>query len=110
MTLEKILGKDAKYLLEHKCLGVPAQSLCLPGPDFVSRVWEASDRPIPVLRSLANLFSHGHLGGSGYLSILPVDQGIEHSAAASFAPNPIYFDPVNIVELALEAGCSGVAA
>ncbi|UQZ87937.1 class I fructose-bisphosphate aldolase [Deltaproteobacteria bacterium Smac51] len=110
MTVEKYLGEQAQYLLEHKCQAISAEALCLPGPDYVSRVWEASDRPIPVLRSLQNLFSHGRLANTGYLSILPVDQGVEHSAAASFAPNPIYFDPANIVELALEAGCSGVAS
>ncbi len=108
--IEKILGAEAKSLLEHKCQTVPADALTLPGPDFVSRVLADSDRPIPVLRSLQTLYDHGRLGGSGYLSILPVDQGIEHSAAASFAPNPIYFDPENIVRLAMEAGCSAVAS
>ncbi len=108
--LEKILGDEAKSLLDHKCKTIPADSLTLPGPDFVSRVFADSDRPIPVLRSLQALYGHGRLGGSGYLSILPVDQGVEHSAAASFAPNPLYFDPENIVKLALAAGCSGVAS
>lgn len=108
--IEKYLGDEAKYLLDHKCKTVEAKALTLPGPDFVSRVMADSDRPIPVLRSLQNLYDHGRLGGTGYLSILPVDQGIEHSAAASFAPNPIYFDPENIVKLALEAGCSAVAS
>jgi len=108
--IEKYLGAEARSLLEHKCETVSSDALTLPGPDFVSRVFVDSDRPIPVLRSLQTLFNHGRLGGSGYLSILPVDQGIEHSAAASFAPNPIYFDPVNIVNLAIEAGCSAVAS
>lgn len=108
--LEKILGSEAKSLLDHKCQTVPAESLTLPGPDFVSRVFAQSDRSIPVLRSLQALYSHGRLADTGYLSILPVDQGIEHSAAASFAPNPAYFDPENIVKLALEAGCSAVAS
>lgn len=108
--IEKYLGDEAKYLLDHKCRTVAAKDLTLPGPDFVSRVLADSDRPIPVLRSLQSLYDHGRLGGTGYLSILPVDQGIEHSAAASFAPNPLYFDPENIVKLALEAGCSAVAS
>ncbi|MDR1048275.1 MAG: class I fructose-bisphosphate aldolase [Synergistaceae bacterium] len=106
----KLLGKDAKNLLEHRCKTVPAESLSLPGPDFPERVWAASDRSIPVLRSLAALYGHGRLAGTGYVSILPVDQGVEHSAGASFGPNPIYFDPENIVKLAVEAGCSGVAS
>lgn len=108
--IEKHLGPEAKSLLDHKCTAVPAASLTLPGPDFVSRVVAQSDRSIPVLRSLQTLYSHGRLANTGYLSILPVDQGIEHSAAASFAPNPAYFDPENIVKLALEAGCSAVAS
>ena len=104
------LGKDAEYLLAHECKTFKKDSLILPGPDFIDRVFAHSDRPIPVLRSLQQLFNHGRLGGTGYLSILPVDQGIEHSAAASFAPNPIYFDPENIVKLALEGGCNAVAS
>jgi len=108
--IEKILGDESKELLEHKCQTVGAEALTLPGPDFVSRVFAASDRSIPVLRSLQSFYDHGRLAGSGYLSILPVDQGIEHSAGASFAPNPAYFDPENIVKLALEAGCSAVAS
>ncbi|GHS87977.1 fructose-bisphosphate aldolase [Synergistales bacterium] len=107
--IAKLLGKDAKNLLEHKCK-VSSSSLHLPGPDFIDRVWSASDRPIPVLRSLSSLYGHGRLAGTGYISILPVDQGIEHSAGASFAPNPVYFDPENIVKLAIEAGCNGVAS
>lgn len=110
IDIEKYLGDEATSLLDHKCLTVDARDLVLPGPDFVSRVMAASDRPIQVLRSLQNLYDHGRLAGTGYLSILPVDQGVEHSAAASFAPNPIYFDPENIVKLAQEGGCSGVAS
>ncbi|RRD63957.1 class I fructose-bisphosphate aldolase [Fretibacterium sp. OH1220_COT-178] len=108
--IEKLLGKDAEFLLGHACKTVDAGMLSLPGPDFVDRVWSVSDRPVPVLRSLQALFGHGRLANTGYISILPVDQGIEHSAGASFAPNPIYFDPENIVKLAIEAGCSAVAS
>lgn len=108
--IEKLLGKDAEFLLGHKCATVDSGMLSLPGPDFVDRVWSISDRPVPVLRSLQALFGHGRLADTGYISILPVDQGIEHSAGASFAPNPIYFDPENIVKLAMEAGCSAVAS
>ncbi len=108
--LEKLLGADARGLLEHTCKTVPRELLHLPGPDFVERVFMESDRPIPVLRNLQSVFGHGRLAGSGYLSILPVDQGIEHSAGASFAPNPVYFDPENIVKLAVEGGCNAVAS
>lgn len=108
--IEKLLGKDAEGLLTHKCKTVSADSLCLPGPDFVDRVLAMSDRSIPVLRSLQTMFGHGRLANTGYISILPVDQGIEHSAGASFGPNPMYFDPENIVKLAIEAGCSAVAS
>src|SRR5256884_1308063 len=108
--LEELLGEDASNLLEHKCGTVPKSRLPLPGPDFVSRVWKDSDRSIQVLRNLQTLFDHGRLAGSGYLSILPVDQGIEHTAGASFAPNPIYFDGEKIVELAIEGGCNAVAS
>ena len=104
-----LLGDSASDLLEHTCSTVPADSLTLPGPDFVERVFVNSDRSPQVLRSLQGLFSHGRLGGSGYVSILPVDQGIEHSGAASFAPNPSYFNPSKIVELAIEGGCNAVA-
>lgn len=107
--IEKHLGKDAKSLLDHKP-AVSKESLTLPGPDWIDRTWAFSDRPTPVLRSLGELFNHGRLAGTGYLSILPVDQGIEHSAGASFAPNPIYFDPENICKLAIEAGCNAVAS
>ena len=108
--INTLLGSEAEELLNHKCQGFPKESLHLPGPDFIDRVWVMSDRPVGVLRSLAAMFNHGRLAGTGYLAILPVDQGIEHSAAASFAPNPIYFDPENIVKLAMEGGCSAVAS
>ncbi len=108
--LEEILGADAADLLGHKCGTVPASQLHLPGPDFVDRVWKDSDRPTRVLRSLESLFEHGRLGGTGYLSILPVDQGIEHTAGSSFAPNPIYFDGEKIVQLAIEGNCNAVAS
>jgi len=108
--LEKLLGDSAKDLLEHRCKTVPKEKLHLPGPDFVDRVYTQTDRPAAALRSLAQIFSHGRLGGTGYLSILPVDQGIEHSAGASFAPNPEYFDPENIVKLAIDGGCNAVAS
>ncbi len=110
MDLVSLLGDEATSLLEHKSLGIPKDDLHLPGPDFVSRVMAQSDRPPQVLRNLQSLFDHGRMGGTGYVSILPVDQGIEHSAAASFAPNPAYFDPAKIVELAIEGGCNGVAS
>ncbi|MBU4449456.1 MAG: fructose-bisphosphate aldolase, partial [Proteobacteria bacterium] len=89
--IQSLLGAEADDLLNHKCTGFSKESLHLPGPDFIDRVWMMSDRSPGVLRSLASLFGHGRLAGTGYLSILPVDQGVEHSAAASFAPNPIYF-------------------
>jgi len=108
--VEELLGADAQGLLEHKCETVPKEQLHLPGPDFVDRVWKDSDRPTRVLRSLQSMVEHGRLAGTGYLSILPVDQGIEHSAGASFAPNPIYFDGENIVKLAIEGGCNAVAS
>jgi len=108
--IEQLLGNEAKDLLEHKCATIDKSMLTLPGPDFVDRVTAISDRSIPVMRSMQALFDSGRLAGTGYLSILPVDQGIEHSAGASFAPNPIYFDPENIVKLAVEAGCNAVAS
>jgi class I fructose-bisphosphate aldolase len=110
VNIQQLLGTEAKSLLEHQCKGIPKESLQLPGPDFVDRVWAASDRPLAALRSLQQLFSHGRLAGTGYLSILPVDQGIEHTAGASFAPNPTYFDPESIVKLAIEGGCNAVAS
>ncbi len=105
-----LLGEDAATLLEHRCRTVPSDSIQLPGPDFVDRVFAPSDRNNRVLANLQRMFGHGRLGGTGYLSILPVDQGIEHSAGASFAPNPAYFDPENIVRLAIEGGCNAVAS
>jgi class I fructose-bisphosphate aldolase len=108
--IRKILGEEAVELLGHKCKTVPRENLTLPGGDFVDRIHSNSDRPNNVLRNLQNFFNHGRLGGTGYVSILPVDQGIEHTAGASFAPNPIYFDPENIVKLALEGGCNAVAS
>ncbi len=108
--IQSLLGSEADNLLSHKCTGFPKESLHLPGPDFIDRVCMLSDRSPGVLRSLASLFGHGRLAGTGYLSILPVDQGVEHSAAASFAPNPIYFDPENIIKLALAGGCNAVAS
>ncbi len=104
------LGDEAAYLLDHECGTIPKEHLYLPGPDFVNRVWIGSDRKPRVLGSLQQLFDTGRLGGTGYLSILPVDQGIEHGAGASFAKNPAYFDPRNIVELAIEGGCNAVAS
>src|SRR6266576_3586857 len=108
--LEEVLGPDARDLLEYKCKTVPKEQLHLPGPDFVDRVWKDSDRPTRVLRSLQSILDRGRLGGTGYVSILPVDQGIEHTAGASFAPNPIYFDGAKIVELAIDGGCNAVAS
>ena len=105
-----LLGADANSLLEHRCQTIPSENLYLPGSDFVDRVMIDNNRPNTVLRSMQTLFNHGRLAGTGYLSILPVDQGVEHSAAASFAANPLYFDPKNIVELAIEAGCNCVAS
>jgi fructose-bisphosphate aldolase, class I len=110
MDIAQLLGDEADDLLTHESKGIPKEDLHLPGPDFIGRVFEQTDRSPQVLRNLAALFGSGRLGGTGYLSILPVDQGIEHSAAASFAPNPRYFDPQNIVELAIEAGCNAVAS
>jgi len=105
-----ILGAEAGDLLQHVCKGIPKQLLHLPGPDFVDRVVAPSDRSPAVMRSLQQIFGHGRLAGTGYVSILPVDQGIEHSAGASFAKNPLYFDPENIVKLAMEGGCNAVAS
>jgi fructose-bisphosphate aldolase, class I len=108
--IEELLGADARTLLDHTTKTMPKDQFQLPGPDFVDRVWSLSDRRPSVLRSLQTLFDGGRLAGTGYLSILPVDQGIEHSAGASFAPNPQYFDPNNIVRLAIEGGCNAVAS
>ncbi len=104
------LGPEAEDLLSHRCVGIPRENLHAPGPDFIERVLAHSDRGVPVLRSLQTLFDKGRLGGTGYLSILPVDQGIEHSGGASFAPNPAYFDPENLARLALEGGCNAFAS
>ena len=109
-AITDLLGDQAKSLLAHTCTGIEKSMLTLPGPDYVDRVMAASDRPIPVLRNLQSIFNTGRMAGTGYLSILPVDQGIEHTAGASFAPNPIYFDPENIVKLAIEGGCYAVAS
>lgn len=109
-TIAELLGDECEDLLTHRCDSLPSSQLHLPGKDFVDRVWLGSDRNPRVLRSMETLFGHGRLAGSGYLSILPVDQGIEHSAGASFAPNPIYFDPENIVQLAIEGGCNAVVS
>lgn len=106
----EILGDDAPHLLQHKCKTIPKDMLHLPGPDFMDRVFAASDRPNTVLRNFQMVFNHGRLAGTGHLSILPVDQGLEHSASASFAPNPLYFDPENIVKLAIEGGCNATTS
>ncbi len=109
-SIVNLLGNEARSLLDHECKTISKDRLYLPGPDFIDRVVSQSDRNPKVLRNLAQMFNHGRLGGTGYLSILPVDQGIEHSAGASFAINPDYFDPENIVKLAIEGGCNAVAS
>ncbi len=108
--ISDMLGADAERLLNYSCTGIPRSRLALPGPDFTERVWMDSDRTPSVIGALQRIYDHGRLGGTGYVSILPVDQGIEHSAGASFAKNPDYFDPKNIVELAIEGGCNAVAS
>ena len=108
--IDELLGDEARTLLDYKSQTIPKDQLYLPGPDFIDRVVSESDRSPGVMRSLQSLIDHGRLAGTGYVSILPVDQGIEHSAGASFAPNPQYFDPENIVKLAIEGGCNGVAS
>lgn len=105
-----LLGAEAESLLPHQCVGIPRAMIHAPGPDFVDRVSAQTDRPLAVLRNLQTLLDHGRLAGTGYLSILPVDQGVEHTAAASFAPEPAYMDPERIVELAIEGGCNAVAS
>ena len=110
MDIQGLLGDEAESLLSHESKTIPREDLSLPGPDFIDRVMAGTDRSPQVLRNLQSLFDHGRLGGTGYVSILPVDQGIEHSGAASFAPNPRYFDPAGIVELAIEGGCNAVAS
>ena len=108
--LTSLLGDDADDLLSHQSAGIPADLLHLPGPDFVDRVYAHTDRNPQVLRNLQQLFDNGRLGGTGYVSILPIDQGIEHSGGASFAPNPNYFDPQRLCELAIEGGCNAIAS
>lgn len=108
--IERILGDEAEALLGYECRGISRDQLHLPGSDFVSRVLADSDRSNVVLRNLHTILGHGRLGNTGYVSILPVDQGVEHSAGASFAPNPLYFDPANLVELAIEGGCNAIAS
>lgn len=107
--IEELLGKDADFLLKYKSKTISKDQLHAPNPDFVDQIFAPTNRNTQVLRSLQTLFSHGRLANTGFLSILPIDQGIEHSAGASFAKNPIYFDPENIVKLAIEGGCNGVA-
>src|SRR3989442_4381786 len=108
--LEELLGAETRELLDHKSQTIPKDQIHLPGPDFIDRVVSNSDRSPSVLRSLQSLIDHGRLSGTGYVSILPVDQGVEHSGGASFAPNPAYFDSENIVKLAIEGGCNAVAS
>lgn len=108
--ITELLGQEAQSLLEHQCKTIPKEDIAAPSPDFVDRIFAHSNRSPQVMRSLAQLYNHGNLGGTGYVSILPVDQGIEHTAAASFYKNPAYFNPENIIKLALEAGCNGVAS
>ena len=110
VDIRELLGSEADSLLGHESKGISRDHLTLPGPGWVDQVLAQSDRSIPVLRNLTGMFQHGRLGGTGYLSIFPVDQGIEHSAAASFSKNPEYFDPIRIVELAVSAGCNAVAS
>ncbi len=110
IRIDQLLGNEAADLLNHKCATIPKEEIQIPGPDFVSRIMIPSDRTAAVLRNMQTMFNTGRLAGTGYLSILPVDQGIEHSAGASFAPNPIYFDPENIARLAIEGGCNAVAS
>src|SRR5580692_2940484 len=107
--IQQLPGDEADSLLHHEAKAFPAEHLVLPGPDFLDRVFRDSDRSPSVLRNLGTLYGHGRLGGTGYLSILPVDQGIEHSAAASFSPNPEYFDPARLCDLAIEGGCNAIA-
>jgi fructose-bisphosphate aldolase, class I len=110
VDIQSLLGDEAESLLAHESKGIPRDDLHLPGPDYIERVFSLADRSPQVQRNLQSLYDHGRLGGTGYVSILPVDQGIAHSGAASFAPNPAYFDPARIVELAIEGGCNAVAS
>ncbi|MGH9064164.1 MAG: class I fructose-bisphosphate aldolase [Acidimicrobiales bacterium] len=109
MDVHQLLGDEAESLLGHTCKTIPREELVLPGPDYVDRVFTDTDRPVPVARNLAQVHRTGRLAGTGYLSILPVDQGIEHSAAASFAPYPAYLDPARLCQLAIDGGCSAIA-
>ena len=109
MDIASLLGPDASTLLDHKATAFPKEWLTLPGPDFLHDVFTVSDRSPTVLRNLATLYNHGRLGGTGYVSILPIDQGIEHSAAANFSPNPEYFDPARLCDLAIAADCNAIA-
>ncbi|MCX5771740.1 MAG: class I fructose-bisphosphate aldolase [Candidatus Hydrogenedentes bacterium] len=109
-NVHQLLGEEAEDLLNYKAKGFPKEKLCLPGPDFVDRVLASSDRSPMVLRNFQQILSHGRLAGTGYVSIFPVDQGVEHTAGGSFSPNPLFFDPANIVKLAIEGGCSAVAS
>jgi len=109
-SIAEILGPDASKLLNYEAKGISKNRLYVPGPDFIDRVFSQTDHPVQVLRNFQNILNHGRLGGTGYVSILPVDQGVEHSAGASFAPNPDYFDPEHIVKLAIEGGCNAVAS
>ncbi|MFM9028879.1 MAG: fructose-bisphosphate aldolase, partial [Bacteroidota bacterium] len=109
-TIQELLGPSAESLLKHACKGITKDRLHLPGNDFVDRVFSPSNRSNQTIHSISSLYEHGRLSGTGYLSILPIDQGIEHSAGASFAPNPDYFDPENILKLAIEGGCNAVAS
>ena len=108
--IQSFLGGESENLLSYSCTKIPKNQIIHPGKNWVDKIFKESDRNNRTLRSLQTLFDHGNLAGTGYLSILPVDQGVEHSAGASFAPNPIYFDPENIVKLAIEAGCNAVAS
>lgn len=110
VNIKELLGTQADTLLNHTCKTIRKENIHLPGADFVDRIFQQSNRNPQVLRSLQQLYGTGRLGNTGYMSILPVDQGIEHSAGASFAPNPIYFDSENIVKLAIEGGCNAVAS
>jgi len=108
--IQSLLGSQAEFLLDHNCKTIDKSMIHAPGPDFVDRIFSQTNRSPQVLKSLQQLYGHGRLANTGYLSILPVDQGIEHSAGASFAPNPIYFDSENIIKLAIEGGCNAVAS
>jgi class I fructose-bisphosphate aldolase len=110
MDIAALLGDEASSLLDHKATAFPKEGLVLPGPDYLGDVFSQSDRSPTVLRNLSTMYNHGRLAGTGYLSILPVDQGIEHSAAASFSPNPSYFDPAHLCDLAIAAGCNAIAS